>query len=259
MARIHEIVRAHPRYGYRMIHQKLRQADFKINVKRVHRLCRQESLKVLKKKGKKRRFGKSKNGIGKRKATGVNDVWCWDFVHDRDERGRSIRWLNIVDEYTREALVSEARRSMKAIDVIETLSRLIALRGAPACIRSDNGPEFIAYQVRDFLATVSVQTLYIEPGSPWENGYAESFNSRFRDEHLDAELFSDLREARAATARWLYDYNHCRPHSSLGYMTPVAFAASLADPPVGAAPLPTSQPATDNLENHESTLITIGT
>ncbi len=259
VARMHEIVRQHPRYGYRMIHQKLRQEHFKINVKRVHRLCRQEGLKVHKKKRKKRRIGTSKNGVDKYQATGMNDVWCWDFVHDRDERGRSIRWLNIVDEFTREGLASEAARSMKAIDVIEVLACQIRLRGAPAFIRSDNGPEFIAYAVRDYLKAAGVSTLYIEPGSPWQNGFAESFNSRFRDEFLNAELFVDLHEAREMTARWLWEYNHDRPHSSLGYRPPVEYAASLADPPVGAAPLPTAQPATEDLENYESTLITIGT
>lgn len=256
VARMHALVRAHPRYGYRRIGALLRRGGFAINRKRVHRLWKQEGFKVPVKQRKKRRLGVSENGIVRRKAEAMNDVWCWDFVYDRDERGRSIKWLVIADEFTREGLAVEAARSMKASDVIDVLTQLMLIRGVPGHIRSDNGPEFIAHAMRHHLELAGVSTLYIEPGAPWQNGYAESFNSRFRDELLDAELFADLAEARALSARWMNEYNHRRPPSSLGYRTPAEFAASPGPAPVGAAPLPTPGPATDT---HEPTLIAAGT
>jgi putative transposase len=149
----------------------------------------------------------------------------------------------VVDEFTRECLVLEVRRSFTSSDVIDALRDLFALRPAPAHLRSDNGPEFIARAIRSWLNSARVQTLYIEPGSPWENGYAESFHGRLRDELLDAELFGCLAEAKMLSTQWRLEYNHRRPHSSLGYVAPAAFAASLAEPAVGAAPLPAARPA----------------
>ncbi len=201
-------------------------------------------------------MGEAANGIQRQAAAHANDVWAWDFVHDRDERGRPIRWLMIVDEFTRESLVLEAARSFKATDVLDLLSELMLIRGAPKHIRSDNGPEFIAKKMREDLLAAKVKTLYIEPGAPWQNGYAESFNSRLRDELLAGEVFADLAEAKALTADWKNAYNHRRPHSSLGYKTPAEFASSLGSPPVGAAPLPSETPATTS---PTPTLIAAGT
>lgn len=226
VARMHELVRQRPRFGYRRIHALLKGDGFKANRKRVHRLWKREGFKVPRKVRKKRRLGCSENGILRRKAEGINEVWCWDFVHDRDEKGRALRWLIIEDEFTREGLAAEVERSMKASDVIDVLTQVMLIRGVPGHLRSDNGPEFIAKALRQFLQRAGVQTLYVEPGSPWENGFVESFNGRFRDEFLQCELFADLREAKVLSSMWKNDYNHRRPHSSLGYQTPAAFAAS---------------------------------
>jgi IS30 family transposase len=155
-------------------------------------------------------------------------VWCWDFVFDRTTTGSQLKWLSIVDEHTRECLALKVARSITSEDVIDTLAELFAMRGVPKHIRSDNGPEFIAAAIRRWLGQVGVEALYIEPGSPWENGYAESFHSRLRDEFLAIEVFENLPTARALTAVWRADYNHVRPHSSLDYMTPVEFAACAA-------------------------------
>lgn len=252
--RMHELVRRWPRFGYRRIHALLRREGFRVNRKRVYRLWKKEGFKVPVKQRKRRRVGVSDNGILRRRAESINDVWCWDFIHDRDEHGRALRWLIIEDEFTREGLALEVERSMKAVDVLDVLTELLLIRGAPRHIRSDNGPEFIAQAIRQFLKQVGIETLYIEPGAPWQNGYAESFGSRFRDELLSAELFADLREAKILSAMWRNDYNHRRPHSSLGYQSPAEFAATLAGPPVGAAPLPPAQPASPH-----PTLITPGT
>ena len=191
----------------------------------------------------------------RRRAESINDVWCWDFIHDRDERGRPLRWFFIEDEFTREGLVLEVERGMKSTDVLDAICDLMLVRGVPRHIRSDNGPEFIADAIRRLLGQAGVETLYIEPGAPWQNGYAESFGSRLRDELLNAELFADLREAKALSARWRNDYNHRRPHSSLGYQTPAEFAASLAGPPLrlGAAPL-AAAPGQQATESDQPTL-----
>ncbi len=227
---MHRLVREHPRFGYRRIHVLLRWLGFKLNRKRTYRLWKQEGFKVPQKQTKKTRLGATPNGIVRKPAQHPNHVWCWDFIHDRDEQGRSIRWLSIVDEFTRECLVLDGSRSFKSDDVLDVLTELFLIRGVPKHIRSDNGPEFIAKAVRKFLKATGVQTLYIEPGSPWQNGFAESFNSRLRDELLSAELFADLPEACALADRWKNDYNHRRPHSSLEYKTPAQFAASWGHP-----------------------------
>jgi transposase InsO family protein len=265
LAEMQALVRQHPRYGYRMVWAKLRQAGWRVNRKRVYRLWKREGLKVPKRQCKKRRLGQSANGCVRRSAAGKDDVWAWDFIHDRDEHGRPLKWLSLVDEYTRECLLLEAERSLKAVDVIELISEVMLIRGVPGHIRSDNGPEFIASAIRRYLAAAGVETLYIEPGSPWENGYAESFHSRLRDELLNAELFAGLRDAKSLASNWKNEYNHRRPHSSLGYQTPAACAAcceddrraSLAEPPVGAAPLPASRQAEKTTE--PQTLIASGT
>jgi transposase InsO family protein len=240
-----------------MVWAKLRQGGGRVNRKRVYRLWRREGFKVACKRRKKRRLGTRENGCVRRSAEGKNDVWAWDFIHDRDEAGRPLKWLSVVDEFTRECLVLEVERHLTAADVVALVSEVMAIRGAPRHIRSDNGPEFIARALRRFLAAAEVQTLYIEPGAPWENGYAESFHSRLRDELLDAEIFTGLRDAKALAAGWRNEYNHRRPHSSLGYRTPAAYAATLAGPAVGAAPLPPARQARDPVET--LTLITAGT
>ena len=230
MTRMHELVREHPRYGYRRIWTKLRLEGWRggrVNRKRIYRLWRQECFKVPRKQRKKRRMRSSENAITRYRALDKDHVWCWDFIHDRDERGRALKWLSIVDEYTRKCLALEVNRSITARDVIDILAELFIIRGVPEHIRSDNGPEFIADAIGEYLNRADAGVKYIEPGSPWENGYAESFHSRLRDELLNAELFMDLRDAQGHAARWKNEYNHRRPHSSLGYQTPAMFAAGL--------------------------------
>ena len=215
-----------PRFGYRRIAVLLRDEGWRVNRKRVHRLWRREGLKIPQKQRKKRRLGHSGNSSQRRSAQRINEVWSYDFVQDQTADGRPLRLLPVVDEYTRECLTIEVQRSFTAEEVVATLQYLFELRGTPKYIRSDNGPEFIAKAVREWLARSAVKTLYIEPGSPWENAYSESFNSRLRDECLDRELFESLPEARVIVEDYRLDYNHRRPHSALEYRTPAAFAAA---------------------------------
>jgi putative transposase len=231
VAEILELVRLHPRYGYRMITAKLRQRGWRVNAKRVYRIWRREGLKVPQKKRKKRRLGSSENSVIRRRSAGMNDVWCWDFIFDRTSNGSALKWLSIVDEFTRENLCLKVDRSITSEDVIDTLAELFAIRGLPNHIRSDNGPEFIATAIQNWLGQLGITTLYIEPGSPWENGYAESFHSRVRDEFLALEEFEHLGAARRLTKAFRHDYNTCRPHSSLNYMTPSQFARSQTSAP----------------------------
>ncbi len=223
-----ELVREHPRYGYRRIWALLRREGWRVNRKRIHRLWRREGLKVPQKQRKKRHLGQSANGCARRRAEHKDHVWAWDFIFDRTRDGRPLKWLTLVDEYTRENLALEVGRGMTAEEVIDVLADLFVVRGVPKHIRSDNGPEFIAAAIRAWLGYAGVQTLYIEPGSPWENGYAESFNSRFRDELLAREEWDALSEARAYGTRYRLEYNHRRPHSALAYQTPAEFAAGCA-------------------------------
>ncbi len=227
VARMLKLVRQFPRYGYRFITAKLRQEGFAVNAKRVYRLWRREGLKVSQKKRKKRRLGTSENGCPRRKAERMNDLWAWDFVFDRTSNGTPLKWLSIVDEYTRECLCLKVDRSITSEDVLDTLAELFAIRGVPKHIRSDNGPEFVAKAIGRWLEQSDVEALYIEPGSPWENGYAESFHSRLRDEFLSLEVFEDLAAARRLTSAWRAEYNERRPHSSLGYRTLAAYASGL--------------------------------
>lgn len=223
--RMHEEVRHHPRYGYRRVWALLRADGWKVNRKRVYRLWKKEGFKVPRRQHKKRRLGNSDGGILRHRPEHPNHVWAWDFIHDQDEGNRPLKWLTLVDEYTREGLALEVERGMTASEAIDIVGQVILIRGAPKFIRSDNGPEFIAQALRSYLEAAQAGTLYIAPGAPWENGYSESFNGKLRDELLNAESFADLREAKALAAAWQNDYNHQRPHSSLGYQTPAAFAA----------------------------------
>ena len=219
--------RENPRYGYRRVWALLRREGWKVNKKRVHRLWREEGLKVPKRQRKRQRSpeGTSENGCARRRAEHKDHVWSYDFVMDRTEDGRRLKMMPVVDEHTRECLAIEVERSITAEDVIGSLVRLFGKRGAPAFIRSDNGPEFIARALKQWLALSDVETLYIEPGSPWENGYAESFIGRFGDELLKREVFTGLVEAKVMVEEYREHHNHRRPHSSLGYLTPAEFAA----------------------------------
>ena len=230
VACMHELTRQHPRFGYRRIGALLRAEGFRANNKRVYRLWRQEGFKVPKKPVRKRRLGDSSNGIIRRSATKPNEVWAWDFFHDRLADGRAVKWLACIDEFTRECLLLEPRRSIKAKDAVEMIKGVFAQRGAPQHLRSDNGPEFIATALREFLADSNVETLYIEPGSPWQNGFAESFNARVKDELIGVEIFTSLLEAQVIGGDWKESYNTRRPHSSLDYLTPVRFAESYKHP-----------------------------
>ena len=174
-------------------------------------------------------MGASENGCSRKRAERVNHVWSYDFAMDATENGRRLKVMPIVDEYSRECLALEMERSITSEGVIGTLDRLFTKRGEPAYIRSDNGPEFIAEAIKRWLADCGVETLYIEPGAPWENAYSETFVSRLRDELLDRELFANLKEARALAGDYREHYNQSRPHGALGYLTPAEFAAREAE------------------------------
>jgi transposase InsO family protein len=181
------------------------------------------------KQHKRHRLGAAENGITRRQANTQNEVWSYDFVMDRTENGRRLKMLPVVDESTRECLTVEVERHCTAADVVETLTRLFDKYGAPPYLRSDNGPEFIAHAVKQWLKESAVETLYIEPGSPWENAVVESFNGRFRDELLNREVFTSLTEAKVMVSQYVKEYNEERPHSSLGYLPPAVYAASIKE------------------------------
>lgn len=216
---------SHPCASYRMAHQHLRRQGGKANLKRVQRVWRQEGLRVPRKQTKKQRLGGTEAGSQRRRATRMNEVWCYDFVFDQTEDGRRLKWLPICDEFTRENVALEVERNMKATDVVRVLEATVARRGcAPKYLRSDNGPEFVAKVVRKWIAEKGFETLYIKPGSPWQNAYSESFNSRLRDELLNVESFGSLLEAKVLGKAWREAYNKKRMHSALEYKTPEEFA-----------------------------------
>ncbi len=237
------LTRQRPRFGAERIHQLLVQRDWYVNDKRVHRLWKREGMQVPRKQHRKRRLpGGSHNGCIRHCAERPNHVWSYDFVADRTEDGRQLKLLVVIDEYTRECLAIEVGRSFTSDDVVNTLQYLFAVRGTPQHIRSDNGPEFVARRVCRWLSQAGVRTLFIAKGSPWENGYVESFNGKLRDELLNRELFLSLAEARWVIDRWRMDYNHHRIHSALDYQTPAAYAAGCAASAVelaSATPQPT--------------------
>jgi transposase InsO family protein len=218
-----ELSRQHPRYGYRRITALLRREGRRVNRKRVHRLWKREGLRVVRRQRKRRRLGTSAGSCVRRRAERVNQVWSYDFVWDQTADGRMLKILPVVDEVSRECLAILVGRSITAEDVVALLERLIEEHGAPEFIRSDNGPEFIAEAIREFVKARGLETVFIAPGSPWENAYSETFNSRFRDELLDRELFTSLTEGRVVIEEYRRDYNQHRPHSSLGYLTPSEF------------------------------------
>jgi transposase InsO family protein len=233
-----ELALRHPRYGYRRVTILLRRQGWRVNRKRVHRLWRREGLKVPQKHHKRWRLfdGSSDNAAHRRRAGRINQVWSFDFCHDRTADGGGLKIFSVLDEFTRECLAIETQRRITGTEVVMILKALMKLHGQPEHIRCDNGPEFVCSAVRAWLKRSGVSALYIAPGSPWENAYAESYHARLRDELLSREEFGTLAEAQTLLEMWREQYNQERPHGGLGYATPQAFAAaSRANP--GSAPL----------------------
>ena len=238
-----DLARQYGRYGYRKIAELLRsQAGWVVNDKRVERIWRREGLKVPAKQPKRGRLWLNDGSCIRLRAERPNHVWSYDFVEDRTHDGRKYRMLNVIDEFTHECLAIRVSRKLKAVDVIDVLSDLFILRGVPGHVRSDNGPEFVAKAVQEWITAVGARTAYIAPGSPWENGFIESFNARLRDELLDGEIFYSLKEAQIVIESWRRHYNTLRPHGSLGYKPPApevfvpAMSARAAQQPRPAAP-----------------------
>jgi putative transposase len=222
VTQLKELAMKYPRFGHRRLHAMLQRRGIVINRKRAHRLCKLHGLRVPVKRRRRRRGEKQVNPLV---ADHPNHVWTYDFVCDVDESGRKLRFLTIEDEFTRQAVAIEASTRLPSRKVIEVLARVIGERGAPQFIRSDNGPEFIAKALMSWLKEHGVKTHHIDPGSPWQNGFGESLNGKFRDEFLNMELFHHPDHARAMSRLWRRYYNQERPHSSLDYATPDEFAA----------------------------------
>ncbi len=240
LADLVELARRYGRYGYRKIAALLRAAGWLVNDKRVERLWRQEGLKVPARRPKKGRLWDGDGSCVRLRPEHRDHVWSYDFVEACTHDGHKVRLLNVIDEFTRECLAIRVARKLKAPDVIDVLSDLFILRGVPAHIRSDNGPEFVAQSVQKWIAAVGAKTAYITPGSPWENGYIESFNARLRDELLNGEIFYSLREAQILIESWRRHYNGVRPHASLGYRPP---APEVFVPALTAWPAALTRPA----------------
>jgi transposase InsO family protein len=236
--RIIELASLYGRYGTPRITRMLQDEGWPVNHKRVERIWRSEGLKVPKKQPKRGRLWLNDGSCVRLRPEHRDHVWAYDFVSDRTHDGRPFRLLTLVDEYTRECLAIDAARRINSDDVLERLSWLFATRGVPDHVRSDNGPEFTAKVVRDWLERVGVKTLFIEPGSPWENGYVESFNGKLRDELLNGEIFYTLKEAKILIERWRHHYNTVRPHSALGYRPPAPETTTCGPPAAGCAPWP---------------------
>jgi len=238
LGEMRSLARQRPRFGAERIHELLVVRDWRVNHKRVHRLWKQENMQVPRRQHRRRRLpGCSENSCVRHRAEHKDHVWSYDFLSDRTEDGRQLRLLSVIDEYTRECLAIEVARSFTAEDIVGVLQYLFAVRGTPQHLRSDNGPEFVARSVRRWLERADVGTLFIAKGSPWENGYVESFNGKLRDELLNRELFLSLEEARWVIDCWRLDYNHHRIHSALNYQTPAAYAAGCVLP-APATPAP---------------------
>lgn len=226
--RLAALAQRHPRYGYRRVWALLRREGWVVNRKRVHRLWRAAQLQVPPRHRRRRRAAVS--AVTPTQATHPGHVWTYDFVHDACLNGTKLKLLPVVDEFTRECLAIEVATGFPTERVIEALHRLFATHGAPQFLRSDNGPEFVAQAIQNWLALHHATTLYIDPGCPWQNGFAESFNGTLRDECLSMHAFASVAEARSAVERYRCEYNEVRPHSRLGYRTPAAFKiAWLAD------------------------------
>lgn len=212
------------RYGYRQVTGLLQMAGWRVGKDRVQRIWQKEGLKVPKQHKPKGRLWLNDGSCVRLRAEHKNHVWSYDFVSAQTHDGRTLRLLTLIDEYTRECLAIRVARRLNSLDVIETLADVMLERGLPQYIRSDNGPEFVAKALREWLAELRVKTLYIEPGSPWENGYCESFNGKLRNECLNEEIFYSLKEAIVVIGQWRHRYNHHRPHSALGYRPPAPLA-----------------------------------
>jgi putative transposase len=225
--RIIELATCYGRYGYRRMTALLHREGWRVNHKRVERIWRREGLKVPKKQPKRGRLWLTDGSCIRLRPTHRDHVWSYDFIFDRTRDGRAVKIITVIDEYTRECLALRAERSLKSEDVLEVLDALFMRRGIPEHMRSDNGSEMTAEVVRSWLETLEVKPLYIEPGSPWENGYVESFHGKLRDEFLNGELFDTLWEAQVLLEQWRREYNAVRPHSALGYRPPAPKAWSL--------------------------------
>ena len=225
------------RYGYRRITALLQSAGWQVGKDRVQRIWRREGLKVPQRQPKRGRLWLNDGSCVRLRPERGNHVWSYDFVSARTHDGRTLRLLTLIDEYTRECLAIRVARRLGSAEVLETLADVMLWHGIPEYIRSDNGPEFIAKELRQWLARLGTRTLYIEPGSPWENGYCESFNGKLRDECLNGEIFYSLQEAQIVIEWWRVEYNTRRPHSALGYRPPAPLASSPWD-----RPNPVSQP-----------------
>ncbi|MGI8726402.1 MAG: IS3 family transposase [Solirubrobacterales bacterium] len=223
--KLRKVAGRHKRWGYRRAHAHLLTCGWKVNRKRVQRLWREEGLRVPAKARKRRRAGSS-TAEAPTKAEYPGHVWALDFQHDATDQGVELRFLNIVDEFTRQALAIEVGRSFTADATVEVLAGLVARLGAPADIRCANGPELTARAVEDWCAQDGVATNYIDPGAPWQNGWIEAFNARFRDEVLDCEIFSSVLEAKVIADDWRRTYNCLHPHSALGMLAPEVFATT---------------------------------
>ena len=236
------------RYGYRRITALLKAEGWRVNHKRVERIWREEGLKVPKKQRKRKRLYLNDGSCIRLRPHWRNHVWSYDFVADRLSNGQKIRMLTVIDEYSRKCLAIRVKRTLGSDDVLETLSHLFTTDGLPDYIRSDNGSEFTAKILQDWLHKLKVKTAFIEPGSPWENGYNESFNGRLRDECLNGEMFYTLKEAQVIIEDWRHHYNHIRPHSSLGYKAPMPMMHVRGD--ICSAPLRKSLPLRQNNKEH---------
>ncbi|AWV20307.1 Transposase (plasmid) [Roseomonas mucosa] len=234
------LARQYGRYGYRRITALLRAEGWSCNHKRVERIWRVEGLKVPARQPKRGRLWLNDGSCVRLRPERPNHVWAYDFVEDRTRDGRKLRMLNVVDEYTRECPAIRVARRLGAADVIDVLSDLFILRGIPGHVRSDNGPEFAATAVKGWITGVGARTAFIEPGSPWENGYVESFNGKLRDELLNAEVFNTLAEAKVLIEQWRRHYNTVRPHSSLRYQPPAPEVLLTPIPPALTGPEPSS-------------------
>jgi len=219
-ARIIALATQYGRYGYRRITALLKEEEWQVNHKKIERIWKREGLKVPQKQPKRRRLWLNDGSCIRLRPECKDHVWSYDFVMARTSDGRSFRILTILDEYSKECLAMKVDRHISSQDVIDQLYELFLLRGVPKHIRSDNGPEFTAKKIRDWLTELEVKTLFIEPGSPWENGYIESFNGKLRDELLNREIFTTLIEAKILIEQWWWEYNHVRPHSALRYRPP---------------------------------------
>ena len=243
-AAIIRLAGAYGRYGYRRITALLRGEGWRVNHKRVERIWRREGLKVPAKQPKRGRLWLNDGSCIRLRAAWPNHVWSYDFVMDRTHDGRAFRMLTVIDEFTRQCLAIPVERKLNSESVLDCVAELFVKHGPPDHIRSDNGAEFTAHVVREWLGRIGVKTLYIEPGSPWENGYNESFNGKLRDELLNGEIFYSLRQAQVLIERWRHHYNTVRPHSALGYRPPApqAIVPQRTDPACAMVGLQPDQP-----------------